>query len=149
MITYQQEVLRQVEQEIVPLAKEDWEEIEHDKERKPFDPDWDTYYQLEDMGCLYIFTARLGKKLIGYYTALVVKDMHSRDNRHVYNDLIFLSKSHRKGLTGVKLMKFAEKCIKEDGHKVLHVGTTERNPIDPILERLGYVKTETKFEKVL
>ena len=31
----------------------------------------------------------------------------------------------------------------------MHVTTTEINPIDPILDRLGYSKIETKFEKVL
>ena len=54
-----------------------------------------------------------------------------------------------KGLTGYKLFKFAERCLREDGIKVLHLTTTEANPIDAIMQKLGYNKIETKFEKVL
>jgi hypothetical protein len=60
-----------------------------------------------------------------------------------------LGKSHRKGLVGAKLIRFSEKCLREDGYKYLTITTTTANPIDPLMKRLGYQKIEEKFERKL
>jgi len=65
------------------------------------------------------------------------------------NDAIFLDKPYRKGFAGVRLIKFAEDCIKQDGHSTLLINTTELNPIDKLMDRLGYTKVVTSFEKEL
>lgn len=148
-ITYQQEFLCSVKDEVWPLLEQDWQEIEHNKDLLPLDPDWDLYESLESQGLLQVFTARNNGKLIGYFTVVIFPSMHSRGQMLVANDVIYLAKEYRKGFVGLKLFKFVEKCLKEDGHKLLYITTTEQNPIDNMLERMGYKKIETKFEKVL
>jgi len=148
-ITYQQEFLASVRDEVWPLLQKDWEEIEHNKEMLPLDPNWDLYELLEEQGNFYIFTARDHGQLIGYFTVIVFPSMHSQKAMLASNDVIYLDKQYRRGSVGLRMFKFAEKCLKEDGHKVLYVTVTERHPIDPLLERLGYQKIETRFEKVL
>lgn len=148
-VSYQQEFLSQVEEDIKPLLEKDWLEIEHNKSVKTLDPDWDAYYNIESSNMLRIFTARDNIKLVGYFVVLLIPSLHNKGLVQGVVDIIYLDKEYRKGFTGYKLFKFSEKCLREDNIKVIHVTTTEVNPIDPILDRLGYSKIETKFEKVL
>lgn len=149
MIKYQQEFINSVKSDIPPLLYLDWIEIEHRKDIREFDPDWEAYEALEQAGILKVFTVRSEGKLVGYYSCVVSPSLHSRGLLQATVDAIYLHPMHRKGLTGYKLIKFAEKCLKEDGVKIILLGTTEVNPIDPLLLKLGYSKTEVKFEKVL
>jgi len=148
-LSYQQEFLSQVKDDIKPLLEKDWLEIEHNKSVKTLDPDWDAYYNIESSNMLRIFTARDNIKLVGYFVVLLIPSLHNKGLVQGVVDIIYLDKEYRKGFTGYKLFKFSEKCLREDNIKVIHVTTTEVNPIDPILDRLGYSKIETKFEKVL
>ena len=149
MIKYQQEFIDSVKSDILPLLHLDWLEIEHQKDIREFDPDWETYEALEQAGILKVFTVRSEGKLVGYYSCVVSPSLHSRGLLQAAVDAIYLHPDYRKGLTGYKLIKFAEKCLKEDNVKIILLGTTEVNPIDPLLLKLGYSKTEAKFEKVL
>ena len=149
MIKYQQEFLSHIKSEILPLIYLDWVEIEHRKDIREFDLDWDAYEALEQAGILKVFTVRSDEELVGYYSCVVSPSLHSRGLLQATVDAIYLHPMHRKGLIGYKLIKFAEKCLKEDNVKIILLGTTEVNPIDPLLLKLGYSKTEVKFEKVL
>ena len=148
-LSYQQEFLSQVEEDIKPLLEKDWLEIEHNKSVRTLDPDWDAYYNIESSNMLRIFTARDNIKLVGYFVVLIVPSLHNKGLVQGIVDIIYIDKEYRKGLTAHKLFKFSEECLKEDGIKTIHVTTTEVNPIDPLVNRLGYDKIETKFEKVL
>jgi GNAT superfamily N-acetyltransferase len=149
MLKYQQEFLDTFKKDVGDLLKKDYEEIEHNKELRSLDPDWDIYTILEEQGSLMIFTCRDGLKLVGYFVVVTTPDLHSKGSTLAVADVIFLDKDYRSGLTGYKLFKFAEDCVRKDGLKSLHVTTTEMNPIDPLMIRLGYSKIETKYEKVL
>jgi len=148
-VKYQQEFLGTVKNDVGNLLQQDYEEIEHNKEVRSLDPDWGIYEVLERQGALMIFTCRDGVDLVGYFVVVITPNPHSKGSMLAVADIIFLCKSHRVGLTGYKLFKFAEDCLRKDGFKTLHVTTTEVNPIDPIMVRLGYSKIETKYEKVL
>ena len=148
-IKYQQEFLGTFIKEAKELAKRDWYEIQHNSKTLKLDPDWDMYRKLELGNQLYIFTCRDNNKLVGYFTVFIVPNLHCKGHTRAINDSIFVDKEYRKGFTGIKLIKFAESCIKEDGHKSLAISTTEMNPIDSIIYRLGYSKVSTSFEKEL
>jgi len=148
-ITYQQESLLTTQKELEALSKLEWEEVNHFKDIFPLDIDWGLYYQLEDLGLFKIFTVRDGGKLVGYFSVIVSPAIHSSGRFRVGNDALFLHKGYRKGFTGVRLIKFVEKCLREDGFHQLQITFTENNDITPILIWLGYEKVETKFEKRL
>jgi GNAT superfamily N-acetyltransferase len=149
MLKYQQEFLNSFIPEVSELAERDWLEVQHNTTAVKLDPDWDSYKSLEKQGSLYVFTCRDDNKLVGYFTALIVPNLHSKGHFRVMNDAIFLDKPYRKGFAGVRLIKFAEDCIKQDGHSTLLINTTEINPIDKLMDRLGYTKIVTSFEKEL
>lgn len=148
-ITYQQEPLFQVKEEVTDLASQDWEETVYYKDSHPFEIDWELYDLLESRGYLQVFTARDEGKLVGYFSVLKSPDMHSKGNFFFTNDAIFLHKNYRKGLVGVNLIKFVEKCLKEDGCDHLQIAFTTQYNITRLLERLGYHMIEIRFEKRL
>lgn len=148
-ITYQQEFLDTVEKDIKPLLQDHWEEIAVNKSVIKMNPDWDAYHNLEDNGALKIFTARSDDTLIGYFVVLIRNHIHYKDHIFAANDVLFLKQEYRKGLTGPKLMKFAEKCLKEDGVSVLVVNTKRHKPFDGLLEWLGYSHVENVYSKYL
>ncbi len=98
---------------------------------------------------MYIFTCRDDLKLVGYFVVIITPNLHCKGDTLAVADVIYLDKEYRSGLLGYKLFLFAESCIRDDGYKTLQVTTTEMNPIDPLMLKLGYSKVETKFEKVL
>lgn len=149
MITYQQEALVSVVRDVTELARLDWEEINHDDEAYPFDPDWDLYEILEGSGALSIFTARDDGKLVGYFSVVKSPSLHSKGKFIFCNDVIYLHKDYRKGFVGVRLFKFVEECLKSDGCTNLQVIFTEQYDITSLLTRLGYSHIESKFEKKL
>ena len=149
MITFQQESLVTTKEDARPLLEKHWEEIALNKEVIKLNPDWDAYADLEDAGVLKIFTARSDGKLIGYFVVFVKAHIHYKGHLFAYNDILFLDKEHRKGYTGAKLIKFAEKCLKEDGVSVCVVNTKRHKPFDVLLKWLGYKHIENIYSKVL
>ena len=148
-VTYLQEPLFQVKKEATELARQDWEETTKFKDSHPFEIDWDLYELLESIGSLLVFTARDGEKLVGYFSVIKTPDMHSKGRFFFTNDAIFLHKDYRKGLAGVGLIKFVEKCLREDGCDHLQIAFTTEYNIGKLLKRLGYHEIEIRFEKRL
>lgn len=148
-ITYQQESLATCKGDAQDLLQQHWEEIALNKDFIRLNPDWEAYYNLEETGSLKIFTAREDSKLIGYFVVLCRKHLHYVDHVFAFNDILYLQKDYRKGLVGAKLMKFAEKCLKDDGISVMIVNTKRHKPFDTLLEWLGYKHIENIYSKTL
>lgn len=150
MITYQQESLATCKADAIPLLEKHWKEIALNKEKIKLNPDWKAYADLEDADILKIFTAREdGKKLVGYFVVFVKSHIHYKDHLFAYNDILFVDEDYRKGFTSVRLMKFAEKCLKVDGVEVMVVNTKRHKPFDSLLIWLGYKHVENLYSKVL
>ena len=149
MVKYQQEFLPTVKSDIQYLLKEHWEEIALNKIKIRLNPDWDAYESLEQQGKLKIFTARDEETLVGYFVVLMGVNLHYKDHLFAANDVIYLSAKHRKGLTGVKLIKFAETCLKQDGVSVLSINTKVHRPFDKIMDYLGFNLIERVYSKYI
>jgi GNAT superfamily N-acetyltransferase len=149
MPTYKQEFLVNVMEDIKPLLDKHWEEIATNKHAIKLNPDWDAYKILEDHGNLKIFTARDNDKLVGYFVVIVRTHIHYKDHLFAANDVLYLDKDYRKGFTGAKLIKFAEKCLKDDGVSVLVVNTKRHKPFDQLLQWLGFNHVENTYSKLL
>jgi len=148
-ITYQQEFLVTTEREARPLLEKHWEEIAINKDHIKLNPDWEAYADLEASGNLKIFTARNDGALVGYFVVFVRKHIHYKDHLFAHNDILFLSEPYRKGYTGIKLIKFAEECLKADGVSVLTINTKTHRPFDGVLQRLGFNHVENIYSKFL
>lgn len=143
------ENIANVRREIEPLLEQHYKEIALNKDIIKLNPDWRAYAQLDAINGLRIYTARKDGKLMGYFVVIVSRSLHYKDHLFANNDVIFLTKTARKGLTGVKLVKYAIESLKAEGVTKLHVNTKMHQPFDPIMERLGFEEIETVFSKVL
>lgn len=143
------ESIANVRREIEPLLEQHYKEIALNKDIIKLNPDWRAYAQLDAINGLRIYTARKDGKLMGYFVVIVSRSLHYKDHLFANNDVIFLTKTARKGLTGMKLVKYAIESLKAEGVTKLHVNTKMHQPFDPIMERLGFEEIETVFSKVL
>ena len=149
MIEFKLENLANVKREAEPLLQQHWEEIALNKDIIKLNPDWKAYGELDRVNALRVFTARKDGKLVGYFVVIVSKALHYADHLFANNDIIFLTKPARKGLTGVKLIRFAIDSLKAEGITKLHINTKAHQPFDPILERLGFEEIERVYSLVL
>ena len=143
------ENLAKVRREIEPLLMEHWNEIALNKDIITLNPDWREYARLDELNALRIYTARKDGELMGYFVIMVSRSLHYKDHLFANNDIVFLTKPARKGLTGLKLVKFAIESLKAEGVTKLHINTKTHQPFDPIMERLGFEEIETVFSKIL
>lgn len=143
------ENIANVRREIEPLLEQHYKEIALNKDIIKLNPDWRAYAQLDAINGLRIYTARKDGKLMGYFVVIVSRSLHYKDHLFANNDVIFLTKTARKGLTGMKLVKYAIESLKAEGVTKLHINTKMHQPFDPIMERLGFEEIETVFSKVL
>ena len=146
---YQQEFLDQVKDDILSLLDLHYKEIALNQDKIKLNPDWNVYSELEQQGRLKIFTARDNDTLVGYFVVVVGVNMHYKDHTFACNDIIYLHKDYRKGFAGIKLIKFAKKCLTEDGVSVLAINTKVHQPFDKVLERLGFNLIERVYSSYL
>jgi GNAT superfamily N-acetyltransferase len=149
MIKYQQEFLDTCEKDCQELIRLHWEEIAVNKDKIKLNPDWDTYHTLENSGKLRIFTARVKEELVGYFVVITGSNLHYKDHVFAVNDILYLKKEYRKGRTGIKLIKFAEKYLRDDGVSVLNINTKVHKPFDVLMEHMGFGLIERVYSKYI
>ena len=148
-IKYQREDLYKVKDEAADLLQKHWEEIALNKERIKLNPDWDAYSKFYKAGHLGIYTARKNDKLIGYFVVIANTNPHYKDHLFAVNDIIYLDPEYRKGFVGIKLIKYAEKDLKNLGVSVFTINTKVHKPFDSVLERLGFNLIERVYSKYI
>ena len=156
-LTYQQEFLSTITpKERTNLINAHYQEIALNKGKIELDPDWDRYHSLEQAGLFRLFTARtvLAKgepydTLVGYFGVFVMPHMHYKGHEFATNDVIYITPKYRKGFAGIRLIRFAERCLKEDGVSVLQINTKAHQSFAPVLERMGYQLNDLVYGKLL
>jgi len=149
MIEYKEETYDQVIDEIKPLLEDHWEEIALHKDTIKLNPDYDRYEKMFKSGQMRIVTARDDGKLVGYCILMLYHHIHYKDQFMAMDDIFFIAKDYRKGLTGVKLFIKTEEIMKQYGVKKLSMNVKVHQDVGPIFERLGYKETERMFTKMI
>jgi len=149
MIKYQQEFLDTCEKDCQELIRLHWEEIAVNKDKIKLNPDWDAYHTLENSDKLRIFTARVKEELVGYFVVITGSNLHYKDHVFAVNDILYLKKEYRKGRTGIKLIKFAEEYLRDDGVSVLNINTKVHKPFDVLMKHMGFGLIERVYSKYI
>jgi GNAT superfamily N-acetyltransferase len=148
-VKFKQELLYSCYNDAQGLFKLHWDDLALNKDVIKLNPNYEAYEAAEKAGILKIFTARADGILVGYFAALVQSGLHYQDHIFAHNDVLFLHKSHRKGMMGAKLIRFAENCLKQDGVSMLFINTKVHAPFDPLLKRMKYQHVENIYSKRL
>lgn len=143
------EKIENIKAELEPIIKLHWEQIALNQEKIKLNPDWNQYIAVERIGMLKLFTARKDEKLVGYFCVFVNRGLHYVDHIFAACDVIYVEPNNRQGLTGYKLIKFAEEHLKSEGVSVLAINTKVHAPFDGLMERMGYTNTERLYQKYI
>ena len=149
MIEYKEETFDQVIDEIKPLLENHYDEIALNKDSIKLNPDYGIYKNLCDSGVMRVVTARNDNKLIGYCVCIIKYHLHYKDSLTAFNDIFYIAKEYRKGLTGVKLFIKTEEILKQYGVQRVSMNTKVHHDVGAIFDRLGYKETERVFTKMI
>jgi len=148
-ITYQKETIVSLQEELEDLIVIHHEELGIYNDKISLNVMWENYFALEEMGNLHVLTAREEDKLVGYYICGVQPNLHYADVLFSVNDILFIHPDYRKGFTGIRLIKEAEKEMRKLGVKVMTIGFKTYAPFGRLLERLGWDFTEKVYTKYI
>ena len=143
------EPLHKIKDEVKDLIAHHWDDVALNKDYIKLNPDWDAYARLEKSQSLRIYTARENEVLVGYLVVLVNRSLHYKDHLFANNDVVFVHKDYRKGLSGAKLIKYAEKDLKDLGVSLFMINTKVHKPFGKLLDFLGFSEIETLYSKRL
>lgn len=149
MIGYNVETLAQCLEEMKPLLEEHYSEIAMYKDKIELNPDYDTYFALEENGHLHIVTVRDEGKLIGYYVSYIHKNMHYQDHLFAVNDVLFLHPDYRGGTVAYRMIRYAEEQLKALGVSVIMLHMKVAYPFEELCQALGMDKAEYVYTKFL
>lgn len=122
--------------ELFPLLERHYEEVAHYQDI-PLDPDFQAYADVHHVGGLRVFTARKDGALIGYIVFFVRSNPHYRSSVQALQDVLFVLPEHR-GAVGVKLLRFAERELADEGVQVIMQHVKLKNYAGSIMQHLGY-----------
>lgn len=133
------------------LAVAHWEELAKNKQLMVLNLDVQRYAQLERAGMLFGIWAYEGDDIVGYSINVFGTNLHYADLVYAQNDLLFVSKEHRTGTTGLKLIKETERVAKERGAKMLIWHAKEHSTLESLFRkpRFGYGIQDIMFSKEL
>ena len=129
------------------LFDEHYDEIARNKHVMVLKPDEVTYRKSEEMGTLFILSARQDDKLIGYSVNFITNHLHYVDLKVAQNDLLFISKEHRGGRLGLRLIRETETHAASLGCKLMVWHAKENTTLAAILPKLKYGVQEIMFSK--
>lgn len=149
MITFQQELLCEVVQEVQPLLDLHYRELCLHRDVIELDPQWREYAILEQMGRFVVFTARDDGRLIGYNAFFLNKHMHYGGFTVAQNDVLFLHPEQRRGTTALKFLDDTEARCKALGAQKITYHIKLALDWRPILHRRGYADEEVMCAKLI
>jgi GNAT superfamily N-acetyltransferase len=147
-VTYQEESVVKVLEEVQPLLNEHYEEVSITK-NFPLNPDYSAYLNMDAAGFVSCITCRNDGELIGYIVFFVRPHLHYLSCKTAHEDIYFIKKEYRKGSIGVKLFKKAEEILKEKSVNRILLSCKTNMDHSKIFERLGYRFFEKHFDKLI
>lgn len=85
-----------------------------------FKPNEAAYHWVEKMGCLLLLGVWQKQRMVGYTVTIISADLHDADLVIAHCNLIFITKTMRKGALGIKLMRETEQKAKARGaHEII------------------------------
>jgi L-amino acid N-acyltransferase YncA len=133
--------------EIEKLLESHWLEVGTDRDKIPMDVDKIQYGYLAASGQLHVVVARCAGAVVGYHSSIVKPHLRYKSTLMSFVDVYFLHKDFRRGMTGIKLLKFTEESLKARGVKKIVTSTKLSLDMTPLWKRLGYKPVETVLSK--
>lgn len=139
-------------EDIRPLHDAHFNETETQYLDDEFNPNYQSYMEMEQDGRFVCFTVRLGWKMVAYLQYYVFRDLHSQCVLQAREDALYVHPLMRGKKIAPRLLAYAEDALKTLGCR--YVGMTSKAPvgapdIGPFLERRGYRPIAMYYAKKL
>lgn len=124
--------------DIEHLIEQHYQELTLDPDVMKLAPSWNIYRRRIADGSMVATGISHEGQLIGYCVWFLSSHLHYENNLVANNDVLFITAEHRKGMLGIKFIKYQEQVLQELGvSKVLwHVKLAK--DFRKILHRMGY-----------
>lgn len=132
-------------EETLPLLEDHAEEL--NVISSELDVDVSTYLKAQLAETFIAYTLREEGKMIGYIGYFLFWHPHYRNVYTAQQDVLFLDKDYRKGLTGIKLIKYSEKKLKNRGVKLISQHSKSHTDLYKVLEFLKYKEADSVYIK--
>ena len=150
MYRYSEESFLEVIDDIKPLVKDHSEEVDVYQEVVQFNPDYDTYEAMAEMGIIKFYTARAEDgELVGYSVMMVNQNPHYKDHLYGVNDIFYVHPDHRHTEVAPTLLKYTEDKMRELDVSVITMNMKTHQPFESLMDSLEWDKTEIVFTKLL
>lgn len=147
MITYHSETWASYFADCQELWHEHWLELAVRKERMQMKPDVEAYMALEASGSLDILVLRSEGRMVGYVLSVVRRHLHYADVLVGLEDAYFLTKSERRGMVGVRMIREWEKRMQRRGCQLIFAMTKPWLDKGLIFKRLGFAPSDHVYTK--
>ena len=144
-----QEPLKDCIEEMKPLLAKHYEEVAFRKDKIAFNPDYDKYLSLDDLGLIHLVSVRKEGVLVGYYLSFLTFNPHYQDHLYAANDVLYVDEAHRGGTVAYRMFKYAEKSLKEYGVSVMSVHMKLKVPFDRLCLARDMEAVETIYMKYI
>lgn len=141
---------------ITDMAEDNFAEVEHFRDRFPFQPNWRAFQRDERLGDFFGIGAFRGDDMVGYAGYIVGASDHHKNDLWAINKVLYMAPPHR-GWDSIALMHAGEEEARRRGAKVILQAVKEPNSTDGersaklevLLQRQGYQPFERILAKVL
>lgn len=149
MITFNEETVMGVADEIEPLLQKHYEEVALHRDVVKLDPDWAKYVALEEMGDVHVFTVRDNGELVGYGVFFMSWHVHYKLLRVAQNDILYIRPDRRHGTLASRFINHCEARLKLFGAQKVTFHIKRHLDWSPLLVRKGYDQEEIIMGKIL
>lgn len=147
-LTFAEELMYGCWEDFIALARMHWEETEAYRHNQPFNPDKVRYINYNNSGFYRFYTARDNGKMVGYAGCYVTISMHTQV-KICQEDTWFLHPAYRRGRNAIRLYRFIEDQMREEGVKESICSVKLSNGAGRILEYLKYKHVSNVYSKEL
>ena len=136
--------------EVMALAQQHWASTQTYRRHEPFCPSRERYESMNKQGYFFLFTARDGAQLVGYFGIYLTPSMHSQ-LLTATEDTLFLAPDYRKGRMAIRFIQYVEAFCRQRGvHEILFSCEVDNTSgIHGLLTMLHYQPVIQMYSKVL
>lgn len=138
---------------LYPMLQNHWDELGEVESCGKFQLDVARLMMLENLNQYICFTADIDGETVGYMSVVITPGIHTMSDTYAITDATYVSPEYRNSLAGIglKLLKHAEKVLKEDYNvTVFQFGVNKNNEgIRSFLEKMGFKESQINYNKRL
>ena len=113
-----------------------------------YEPNIYMYEQLDGLGSLQIYLAKVGKKVVGYSVYFLSRHHQFHSTLHGLNDILYVKPSAR-GFWVLEFIKWCEFELVQLGADVIWAQHANKKDLSILFKRLGYSLGDMRYYKII